>query len=48
MAREPWRAELLMREHIAGIKASLVRPLEERGKDGHKVAGMDGANTADE
>lgn len=34
MTREPWRAELLMREHIAGIKTSLVRSLEERrGQD---------------
>jgi GntR family transcriptional regulator of vanillate catabolism len=31
-AREPWRAELLMREHVAGIKTSLVRLLEERGE----------------
>jgi GntR family transcriptional regulator of vanillate catabolism len=30
VAREPWRAELLMREHVAGIKTSLVRQLEER------------------
>jgi GntR family transcriptional regulator of vanillate catabolism len=32
VAREPWRAELLMREHVAGIKTSLVRQLEERGE----------------
>lgn len=30
LAREPWRAELLMREHVAGIKNSLVRQLEAR------------------
>jgi GntR family transcriptional regulator of vanillate catabolism len=30
LAREPWRAELLMREHVAGIKTSLVRLLEAR------------------
>jgi len=32
LAREPWRAELLMREHVAGIKTSLVRLLEARGE----------------
>ena len=31
MAREPWRAEVLMREHVAGVKTSLVRSLETRG-----------------
>ena len=30
IAREPWRAEMLMREHVASIKASLVRALSER------------------
>jgi GntR family transcriptional regulator of vanillate catabolism len=33
MAREPWRAEMLMREHVAGVKASLVKSLMERGRD---------------
>jgi GntR family transcriptional regulator of vanillate catabolism len=33
-AREPWRAELLMREHVSSIKASLVRALAERNS-GH-------------
>lgn len=28
-AREPWRAETLMREHVASIKASLVRSFQE-------------------
>jgi GntR family transcriptional regulator of vanillate catabolism len=31
-AREPWRAELLMREHVAGVKASLLKSLLDRGK----------------
>ena len=30
VAREPWRAELLMREHVASIKTSLVGYLSER------------------
>jgi GntR family transcriptional regulator of vanillate catabolism len=30
MDREPWRAEMLMREHVAGVKASLIRSLTER------------------
>jgi GntR family transcriptional regulator of vanillate catabolism len=33
MAREPWRAEMLMREHVAGVKASLIKSLTERGKE---------------
>jgi GntR family transcriptional regulator, vanillate catabolism transcriptional regulator len=33
MAREPWRAEMLMREHIAGVKASLIKSLTERSKE---------------
>ena len=33
MNREPWRAEMLMREHVAGVKASLIRSLTERGRD---------------
>ena len=33
MAREPWRAEMLMREHVAGVKASLIRSLTKRGRD---------------
>ena len=28
--RDPWRAEMLMREHVASIKTSLVRALSER------------------
>src|ERR1700738_2797181 len=38
MAREPWRAELLMREHVAGVKASLIKSLTERGRDGESDA----------
>jgi GntR family transcriptional regulator of vanillate catabolism len=30
VAREPWRAEILMREHVASIKTSLVGYLSER------------------
>ena len=33
LAREPWRAEMLMREHVSSIKASLIRALSERGAD---------------
>ena len=33
VAREPWRAEMLMREHVASIKTSLVGYLSERKKD---------------
>jgi GntR family transcriptional regulator of vanillate catabolism len=32
MAREPWRAEILMREHVSGVKASLVKSLTERSE----------------
>jgi GntR family transcriptional regulator of vanillate catabolism len=32
MAREPYRAEILMREHVSGVKASLVKSLTERGE----------------
>lgn len=32
MAREPWRAEMLMREHVAGVKASLLKSLLERSR----------------
>ena len=30
MDREPWRAEMLMREHVAGVKASWIKSLTER------------------
>ena len=33
VAREPWRAEMLMREHVSSIKASLIRSLSERNAD---------------
>ncbi len=33
VAREPWRAEMLMREHVSSIKASLIRALAERNAD---------------
>ena len=32
LARQPWRAETLMREHVASIKASLVRSFQD-GED---------------
>ncbi|MDB5619686.1 GntR family transcriptional regulator [Tardiphaga sp.] len=32
LAREPHRAEILMREHVSGVKASLVKALTERGE----------------
>lgn len=31
--REPWRAELLMREHVASVKTSLIKSLADRSKD---------------
>src|ERR1700676_4509799 len=31
--REPWRAEMLMREHVSSIKTSLIRSLSERNAD---------------
>jgi GntR family transcriptional regulator of vanillate catabolism len=31
VAREPWRAEMLMRELVSGVKASLVKSLTGRG-----------------
>jgi GntR family transcriptional regulator, vanillate catabolism transcriptional regulator len=33
MAREPWRAEMLMREHVSSVKASLIKSLTERNRD---------------
>jgi GntR family transcriptional regulator of vanillate catabolism len=33
VAREPWRAEMLMREHVSSIKASLIRSMSERNAD---------------
>jgi GntR family transcriptional regulator of vanillate catabolism len=42
-AREPWRAEMLMREHIAGVKASLIKALTERARgDGPEDAAATG------
>ena len=32
-AQEPWRAEMLMREHVSSIKTSLIRSLNERNAD---------------
>jgi GntR family transcriptional regulator, vanillate catabolism transcriptional regulator len=33
IAQEPWRAEMLMREHVSSIKTSLIRSLSERQAD---------------
>jgi GntR family transcriptional regulator, vanillate catabolism transcriptional regulator len=33
MAREPWRAEMLMREHVSSVKTSLIKALAERRGD---------------
>src|SRR6202035_5501938 len=33
VAQEPWRAEMLMREHVSSIKTSLIRSLAERHAD---------------
>jgi GntR family transcriptional regulator of vanillate catabolism len=33
-AREPWRAETIMREHVASVKSSLIKSLADRGKSG--------------
>jgi GntR family transcriptional regulator of vanillate catabolism len=33
IAQEPWRAEMLMREHVSSVKASLIRSLAERKPD---------------
>jgi GntR family transcriptional regulator, vanillate catabolism transcriptional regulator len=38
VAREPWRAEILMREHVASIKTSLIGYLSERRTDQHGIA----------
>ena len=40
VAREPWRAEMLMREHVASIKSLLVSYLSERKKDHPGDAGL--------
>jgi GntR family transcriptional regulator, vanillate catabolism transcriptional regulator len=33
VAQEPWRAEMLMREHVSSVKASLIKALTERNTD---------------
>jgi GntR family transcriptional regulator of vanillate catabolism len=33
IGREPWRAEMLMRDHVAGVKSSLVRSLSSTAID---------------
>jgi GntR family transcriptional regulator of vanillate catabolism len=38
LSRDPWRAEMLMRDHVASVKASLVRSLRaEAGADAEPV-----------
>jgi GntR family transcriptional regulator of vanillate catabolism len=37
LAREPHRAEILMREHVSGVKASLVKTLTERDEQALKT-----------
>jgi GntR family transcriptional regulator of vanillate catabolism len=34
MAREPWRAEAVMREHVSSVRASLVKSLTDRAGQG--------------
>jgi GntR family transcriptional regulator of vanillate catabolism len=41
VAREPHRAEVLMREHVSGVKASLVKSLAERREHADGVAVSD-------
>jgi GntR family transcriptional regulator, vanillate catabolism transcriptional regulator len=38
MAREPWRAEMLMREHVSSVKTSLIKALAERSGDRNHTA----------
>src|SRR5712664_2045626 len=33
MAGEPWRAEMLMREHVSSVKASMLRAMAARNKE---------------
>jgi GntR family transcriptional regulator of vanillate catabolism len=42
-AREPWRAELLMREHVASVKASLIKSVVDRGNK--NVGNVDAVST---
>jgi len=42
-ARESWRAEMLMREHVAGVKASLIKSLTER--DNENIVEADAVST---
>jgi GntR family transcriptional regulator of vanillate catabolism len=39
IAQEPWRAEMLMREHVSSVKASLIRSLTERKPDQTNTSG---------
>ncbi|UZE50706.1 GntR family transcriptional regulator [Rhodopseudomonas sp. P2A-2r] len=34
LAREPYRAEILMREHVSGVRASLVKSLTDQAQKG--------------
>jgi GntR family transcriptional regulator of vanillate catabolism len=33
IAGEPWRAEMLMREHVSSVKGSLIKALAARNGD---------------
>jgi GntR family transcriptional regulator, vanillate catabolism transcriptional regulator len=48
MSRDPWRAEMLMRDHVGSVKSSLVRSLQSsqassgatrRAEDANDVSG---------
>jgi len=36
--REPWRAEMLMREHVSSVKTSLIKALAKRRGDHNDAA----------
>jgi GntR family transcriptional regulator of vanillate catabolism len=38
IAHEAWRAEMLMREHVSSVKASLVKSLSGRSRDNNAGA----------
>src|SRR6202140_1231030 len=45
MAGEPWRAEMLMREHVSSVKTSLIKAMAERSGDHTgKMRSTDGAS----
>src|ERR1700688_794706 len=45
MAGEPWRAQMLMREHVSSVKTSLIKALAQRNGDHTgKMRSTDGAS----